>query len=103
MQDATLLLTGEQLQLNFDLAQEGLGALDQAGTNLSSLRGEGGLRPGEGRTLGLGISPDLIHQGVVDLKGYTVKTAEDLATLAQVYRNPLFETDLAPFARVYFN
>lgn len=83
---------GEQTQLNFDLAEKALGAVDEAGSAVSSLRGEGGLRPGEGRTLGLGISPDLIHQGVVDLRGYTVRSAEDLAKLAQVYRNPLFET-----------
>ena len=28
----------------------------------------------------------------MDLKGYEVRAAENLATVAQVYRNPLFET-----------
>jgi hypothetical protein len=33
------------------------------------------------RTIALGISPDLVHQGVVDLTGYQVRSAEDLARL----------------------
>jgi hypothetical protein len=39
----------------------------------------------------VGISADLVHQGVVDLKGYGVTSAEDLAKLTQVYRDHLAE------------
>lgn len=87
------LREGESRAVNDDLAKDALGDLDRAGDALSSVRGA--LRPGERpgvKTLALGISPDLVHQGVVDLTGRTVASDLDLAQLAQVYRNPLFET-----------
>lgn len=75
------------------MAESALGNLDRAGANVSSAAG-GIDRPvaPEVRTVALSISPDLVHQGVVDLKGYRVSSAEDLAKLAQVYRDPRFET-----------
>ncbi len=48
--------------------------------------------PGHIKTVALGITPDLIHQGVVDLKGYRVSGAEDVGKLAHVYRDPQCET-----------
>ncbi len=44
------------------------------------------------KTVGLGITPQLEDKGQVSLKGHTVKNIEELATLAQVYRNPSYET-----------
>ena len=44
------------------------------------------------RTLALGISPELIQHGVINLRGGLVRSAQDLATLAQVFRDPRFET-----------
>ncbi len=82
---------GEQQSLNFDLAKAALGDLDRI-TVLSSTGGTLGGAGVSARTLALGISPDLIHEGVVDLTGYAVHSAEDLARLAQVYRDPRFET-----------
>lgn len=43
-------------------------------------------------TVALGISPDLVAHGVIDLTGYCVSSPEDLANPAQVYRDPRFET-----------
>ena len=75
------------------MAESALGDLDRAGANESATTGrlDRPVTP-EVRTVALSISPDLIHQGVVDLKGYRVSSAEDIATLAQVYRAPRFET-----------
>lgn len=42
--------------------------------------------------LASGIPKDFVHEGTVSLLGRTVKTADDLAELAQVYRDPRFET-----------
>jgi len=49
-------------------------------------------RAGGVSTLALGIRQELAKQGRVDLRGKEVRSAEDLATLAQVYRDPRFET-----------
>ena len=70
------------------LALAALGDLDRAGSAVSSTRGA----VGTPRTLGHAFSPDLIHKGKVDLKGQIVRSAEDLAKLAQIYRDPRFET-----------
>ena len=43
-------------------------------------------------TLADGISRELINHGYVNLKGKKVKNAEDLATIAQIFRDPRFET-----------
>jgi hypothetical protein len=84
---------GEQQALNFDVAHDALGALDRAGHDVSTRTGalDSSVTPGV-RTVALGIAPDLIYQGVVDLKGYTVNSAEDQAKLAQVYCDSRFET-----------
>ncbi len=88
------LREGEQQSLNFGLAQAALDDLDQAGQSVSSATGAVDRVAGRAdvKTVALGISPDLVHQGVVDLTGYRVTNAEDLAKLAQVYRDPRFET-----------
>ena len=44
------------------------------------------------RTLGLGINRAFMADGVVDLRGQQIETADDLATLAQVFRDPSIET-----------
>jgi inorganic pyrophosphatase-like protein/conjugative element/phage-associated large polyvalent protein/RadC-like JAB domain-containing protein len=83
---------GEQQELNFEMARGALGDLDRAGTDVSTATGAIDRVGGDVRTVALGIAPDLIHQGVVDLTGYAVTNADDLAKLAQVYRDPRFET-----------
>lgn len=85
---------GESPSSMYALARQALADLDRAGQaeTVPDLPGVDQLRPDEGRTLGIGITRDLINQGVVDLRGRVIRTAEDLAKLAQVYRNPLFET-----------
>ncbi|HQF98872.1 MAG TPA: JAB domain-containing protein, partial [Candidatus Aminicenantes bacterium] len=49
-------------------------------------------RAGGVKTLGVGIRRDLIRSGSVNLRGQVVETAEDLAAVAQVYRDPRYET-----------
>ncbi len=76
-------------------AQDALGDLDRAADTVSSLGG--GLarsgRAGSGlRTTGLGFTPDLIKTGRVDLRGQTITDSASLAKLAQLYRDPRFET-----------
>ena len=53
----------------------------------------GGVRnvPG-GRTIAQELRPRLEREQVVDLRGATVRGPEDLGELAQVYRNPHYET-----------
>lgn len=86
------LREGEQQQLNFDLAQEAIGSLSHETAPVSSTTGAFSGDRVSARTIGLGISPEFIEQGTIDLTGQTVRSADDLAQLAQVYRNPLFET-----------
>lgn len=44
------------------------------------------------RTIGKGITADLINEGYVEFRGRKVKGPEDLAKLCQVLRDPRFET-----------
>lgn len=53
---------------------------------------ERGVERGGLRTLGLGITPELVRTGRVDLRGQLVDSPRRLAELAQVYRDPRFET-----------
>jgi hypothetical protein len=78
-----VLREGEQQGSGFLLlVSDFRGDLDRAGNAISATTGTiGGVR-GDVRTVALGIAPDLIHQGVVDLIGYQVISAEDLAKLA---------------------
>ena len=58
---------------DLDLAQSALGDLDRTGEAVSETTGA--LRqsgPDTARTVALGIAPDLIHQGVVDLTTHVV-------------------------------
>ena len=50
-------------------------------------RGNSGIR-----TLGLGISAEYIQKGFIDFRGKTVESPEQLALLAQAYRDPRYET-----------
>ena len=50
-------------------------------------RGNSGIR-----TLGLGISAEYIQKGFIDFRGKTIESPEQLALLAQVYRDPRYET-----------
>ena len=50
------------------------------------------VRKGGIKTLGVGITSELANKGYIDLRGREAKNAEDVAVLAQVYRNPQFET-----------
>lgn len=49
-------------------------------------------RNGGVRTLGVGISTEFIRKGYIDLRGKEVNSPGQLAALAQVYRDPRFET-----------
>ena len=85
------------------LAQEALADLQRVG-QLDLFASAGALAPRESatgrgreeaggvRTLALGIRADLVKQGRVDLRGRMVKSDRDLAELAQVYRDPRYET-----------
>lgn len=76
------------------LSQGGLWDSDNAGTNkraVSNRRRTKRVDVG-GNIIGQGIVRDLVKQGRIDLRGRVVTNAEDVAALAQVYRNPKFET-----------
>lgn len=44
------------------------------------------------RTLGVGISAEFIQKGYINLRGKQIECPEQLAVIAQVYRDPRFET-----------
>lgn len=81
----------EQLSLWHRNAQLSLFEDLEAPREVSSAAGKVD-RVGGVSTLALGIRADLAKEGRVDLRGKEVRSAEDLATLAQVYRDPRFET-----------
>jgi DNA repair proteins len=66
----------------------------ESNSDVSSRAGEMDWRGRNGgvRTLGIGISTELIKKGYTDLRGKEVRSPEQLATLAQVFRDPRFET-----------
>jgi hypothetical protein len=70
-------------QLPFDLGSDALGDLDQTGHGVSNT--SGGLRPPRGpsriKTVAVGISADLCHEGVVD----TPKVSEFIAEFQQIH------------------
>lgn len=74
------------------IAKDALGAIDRAADTVS---GAGGAfrTAGSGITVhGLGFTPELIKTGRIDLRGRIVRSLKDLARVAQVYRDPRFET-----------
>lgn len=80
----------------FDLAEEAVKEtikLESNGT-VSPRAGEMDRRGRDGgvRTLGVGISAELIKKGYIDLRGKEVRSSKQLAVLAQVFRDPRFET-----------
>ena len=89
------LRPGEVRPRHQQLSLWAIGDLDKAGQVVSTTTGAVALvtkGSEDGKTVGLAFSPQLIHKGVVNLKGSRVTSAEDLAKLAQVYRDPRFET-----------
>lgn len=91
-----VIRTPRQAKEDLDLIRQALGRAASAveeNTAPAAVRAVGGrLDTGGVRTLGLAIRRDLIQKGRVDLRGRPVRSAEDLAALAQVYRDPRFET-----------
>lgn len=80
----------------FELAKEAVGEtvrLESDG-NVSSGTGEMDWhgRDGGVRTIGVGISTEFIRKGYIDLRGKEVRSPRQLAVLAQVFRDPRFET-----------
>lgn len=93
--DSYTVRPGDDAQKAKDLAQGALRDLTvlsaRQGTMGGPRRSAG--REGDGlRTTGLGITPELVKTGRIDLRGHQVNTVRDLAQLAQVYRDPRFET-----------
>lgn len=86
-----VLREGESKERSFELAKDAINSLNEDGGIYQSRGDLSGDRV-PSRTVALGISPQFIEQGTIDLTGQVVSSAEDLAKLAQVYRNPLFET-----------
>lgn len=89
------LRDGEDPQRNRELASSALSALARAGDGVSATSGavdRVGRYDGAVKTVALGISPDLKSGRAVSLTGYRVTSARDLATLAEVYRDPQVET-----------
>ncbi|MDP3767281.1 MAG: hypothetical protein Q8S13_04650, partial [Dehalococcoidia bacterium] len=78
------------------LATQALSDLDAARLRVSSAGGalaRRGEEAGSGvRTLGVGISAELRQQGRVDLRGRLASTAEEVAQILQVTRDPRYET-----------
>jgi hypothetical protein len=63
------------------------------------VRGQNESQGNQTRLLGLGITPELVRAGRVDLRGHQVRDEADIATIGQVYRDPRFET----FRIIYVN
>lgn len=82
---------GESKERNFDLAKHAINSLNEDGGIYQS-RGDLSGDRAPAKIIGLGISPQFIEKGTIDLRGQVVSSAEDLANLAQVYRDPRFET-----------
>jgi len=59
---------------------------------ISTAGGKVARAPSGVRTRAVGISTEARKTGRIDLRGQKVKTAEDVAVLAQVYRDPRLET-----------
>ena len=83
--------------------KEGLDLAQEALKETIRLEGNGDLSTGAGemdwlgrnggvRTLGVGISTEFIRKGYIDLRGKEVRSPKQLAVLAQVFRDPRFET-----------
>lgn len=51
------------------------------------------MREGGGiKTIALGISDEFVQRGRIDLRGQKIRTPDDFARLATIYRSPQFET-----------
>lgn len=72
------------------LAREAIRDLSEVKYSISDKRGK---VAGSGiRTIADGISREFINKGYIELKGRKIRNNEELAVLAQVFRDPRFET-----------
>lgn len=87
----------------YDKSKEGFDLAEEAVKETIRLESNGTVSPGTGemdwrgrdggvRTLGVGISTELIRKGYIDLRGKEVRSPKQLAVLSQVFRDPSFET-----------
>lgn len=73
-------------------ATEAIKDLGKIRFSLSDKRGDVDRNKSGIRTIADGITRDFINKGYVDLKGRRVNSPADLAEIAQVFRDPRFET-----------
>lgn len=86
----------ENKKEGFEVAEETIKDLQER-EKIRSLSYGDGKMAGDGRnegvrTIGLGISTEFIQKGFIDFRGREVESPEQLALLAQVYRDPRYET-----------
>lgn len=83
--------------------KEGLAIAETAVKDLQKFEGNGAVSTGTGemdwrgknggvRTIGVGISTEFLTKGYINLTGKEVNSPAQLAAIAQVYRDPRFET-----------
>ena len=85
-----LKLAERAVQLAWNIEND---AIKKSGKKVSVVASDGTPMGDSGiKTLGLGITPELIQTGRIDLRGFEAKNAYDIAVHAQVYRDPRFET-----------
>jgi len=75
-----------------EAAETALKDIPDFAKNISTAAGKMDRAPTGVKTLAVGINTEARKTGRIDLRGQKVKTAEDLAVLAQVYRDPRYET-----------
>ena len=81
-------------EVNRRIAEEGVRDLIKGFERISASGGEVDMaKQGRDiRTLGNGISAQFVKSGRVNLNGTRIRSAEDLAQVGQIFRNPKFET-----------
>jgi hypothetical protein len=83
----------EQLSLfNEELQRKLQAEFPTYAENVASVSGKVGLEGAGIHTLGVAINAEMVNTGRVELKGQTVKSARDVAVMAQIFRDPRYET-----------
>lgn len=84
----------ENDETNRKIAAEGVQDLIKGAARVSAAEGEVDMakQRKDIRTLGNGISAQFVKTGRVNLNGTRIRSAEDLAQVGQIFRNPKFET-----------
>ena len=84
----------ENDETNRKIAAEGVQDLIKGAARVSAAEGEMDMakQRRDIRTLGNGISAQFVKTGRVNLNGTRIRSAEDLAQVGQIFRNPKFET-----------